>query len=574
MVHKAGGILLGHGPCPLEGCNSSDGCAVYSKEDEEENNYTDGYCFSCGRYVNRSYFTNTPAMQKKGDMVNDSIDNINSLPTRELTDRGLYLKTCEHFGVRVGLSLENGVDIIEHFYPKTQNGAVVGYKVRKVATKEFYSLGVSKELDLFGYQQAQASGGKTIFITEGECDAMAVYQALKEQAKGTKWENLEPAVVSVNNGASGAKRELVQNLPFLERFENIVLVFDSDEPGKKAAFDSASILPMNKVKVAALSGKDPNQMLQDGKGRELRDSVMFRAVSFRPDGMKTIADLKDAMMKKVEVGERWPWASVTKSTYGRRSGEVHIFGAGSGCGKTEAFKEMIHTDYELGNKVGIFFLEEAAGRTAKAIAGKMANRRFHIPDSGWDYSELEHWYNVLAQKNLLFIYDDNSAGPRSWDAIKSRIKYLVVAEGIKHIYLDHLTALTAVEPDERRALDKMLAEMAAMVEDLDFTLYAISHLTRPGQGRRSHEEGGRVRQADFRGSGSIQFWAHYMWAIERNTQADDPVERNKVMFRCLKDRLSGNATGQIVPMVFNPETGRLLEQHHEGIFLGEAGIEL
>lgn len=563
--------FLGHSPCAMPNCNSSDGMAVYRKVTPDGETFTDGYCFSCQSYVPPHLIDPNQKITRE---VHSPMVDIEQCTARDLPDRKLIASTLEYFGVKVGVSPQDGQTVVEHFYPRTQNGAVVGYKVRKVQDKAFFSTGVTKDVDLFGYKQAQETGGKTIFITEGECDAMAVYQALKSQAKGTKWEALNPAVVSINNGATGAAKELAKALPFLTRFDNIVLVFDQDSAGQAAVNEISSILPSEKIRVARLSEKDPNDMLIKGKEKELRDSVMFRALAYRPDGIKTISDLKEAMLQKVTYGENWPWPSVTKATYGRRPAELHIFGAGSGCGKTEVFKEMIQNDIELGNKCGIFFLEEAAGRTAKAIAGKMANKRFHIPDAGWDYTELEHWYGVLAEKNLLHIYDDNSAGPRSWESIKARIKYLVVVEGVKHIYLDHLTALTAIEADERRALDKMLAEMAAMAEDLSFSFNAISHLTRPGQGRKSHEEGGRVRQSDFRGSGSIQFWAHYMWGIERNTQAEDANARNQVVFRCLKDRLSGNATGQTFQLVYNPDTGRLLEGNHTQLFIGDEGIEL
>lgn len=65
--------------------------------------------------------------------------------------------------------------------------------------------------------------------------------------------------------------------------------------------------------------------------------------------------------------------------------------------------------------------------------------------------------------------------------------------------------------------------------------------------------------ADFRGSGAIGFWAHYMFGVERNTQAEDHDERNTVTLRCIKDRYTGNATGRTVQLFFNHSTGRLLE---------------
>lgn len=68
---------------------------------------------------------------------------------------------------------------------------------------------------------------KAIVITEGEFDAMAVYQ-----------ETGIPAV-SLPNGANHLP---LQFLPFFEKFERIYLWMDSDEVGRSAAEKFSSVL--------------------------------------------------------------------------------------------------------------------------------------------------------------------------------------------------------------------------------------------------------------------------------------------------------------------------------------------
>lgn len=539
-----------------EACGSSDGLAVYEKADGTIN----GYCWACNTYVDKPYedYEGGALPLKEHKPKRDWREEVEGLPVADLEERGIRNDTLKYFGVKVGRDEANGSDIAYHYYPISKGGVVSGYKKRRVKDKEFYSLGDCRgDTDLFGYAQARDAGGKKLFITEGELDAMALYQVLVDANRGTKWAHLKPSVVSITKGAAGAAKEIGRAEAFIRKFEEVVIVFDSDEPGRASAATIAALYP-DKVKIVTLSEKDACDMLKKGKEKALRDAVLFHGEIHKPDGLKTIFDLKDDMLRPVQWGFSWPWPQVTKATYGIRRGELYIFGAGSGCGKTESFKEVIqHVVHEHHNPVGLFFLEEPAARTAKAIAGKFANRRFHIPDAGWKQDELEAQYNIMAEENLIHIYD--SFGVKKWANIKEKIRYMVVVLGIKDIFLDHLTALTADEPDERRALDTMLAEMSSMAEELNFTFYVISHLTRPGAGRKSHEEGGRVRQADFRGSGSIAFWAHYMFALERNTQAEDFDERNRVVFRCLKDRMSGNATGTTVGMKYDHESGRLEE---------------
>ena len=47
-------------------------------------------------------------------------------------------------------------------------------------TAEIVESYYKKDVDLFGWDQAVAEGGRKLFITEGECDAAALYQVLKD----------------------------------------------------------------------------------------------------------------------------------------------------------------------------------------------------------------------------------------------------------------------------------------------------------------------------------------------------------------------------------------------------------
>ncbi len=127
--------------------------------------------------------------------------------------------------------------------------------------------------------------------------------------------------------------------------------------------------------------------------------------------------------------------------------------------------------------------------------------------------------------------------------------------GIRDIFLDHLTALVAQEPDEYKAMNRIMEELSSLSEELDCTIYFISHLRKSNSGR-THEEGARVTQDDFRGSAAIGFWSHYLFAYERDTQSEDPIERNTTIFRILKDRYTGLSTGTTFKLFYNHDTGR------------------
>ena len=62
----------------------------------------------------------------------------------------------------------------------------------------------------------------------------------------------------------------------------------------------------------------------------------------------------------------------------------------------------------------------------------------------------------------------------------------------------------------------------------------------------------------FKGSRAIGFWSHYMFGLERNQQPKDDDEKYTT-FRILKDRYTGDATGKVFHITYDPPTGMLRE---------------
>ena len=139
----------------------------------------------------------------------------------------------------------------------------------------------------------------------------------------------------------------------------------------------------------------------------------------------------------------------------------------------------------------------------------------------------------LAGKCLLV--DTVTLSGRPYESI---IRYWAGAEDCHHIVLDHLSAFSAQEQDDRKALDNVMAQIATTdSRSSSLQVFLITHLKKPfGQ---SHEEGGRVRLSQFRGSNAIAMWSHFCFGMERNQQAVDPEVQKESLIRCLKDRGHG-----------------------------------
>jgi twinkle protein len=361
-------------------------------------------------------------------------------------------------------------------------------------------------------------------------------------------------VVSLPNGAQSARKALASELEWLLGFEEVVLCFDQDDAGRRAVEDCARLFPPGKLRVVNLPLKDPSDMLQAGRTEELVQAL-WGAKAYRPDGIVTVSEIASAVLEPPIGGLAWCFPRLTEATYGRRYGECVALGAGTGVGKTTLLTQQIASDILDGHKVGVFAFEQSPAETVKRVAGQMVGRIFHVPGEGWTQEELESAVRRLADLDLLYLYDH--FGACEWEVVRERIRYLRHAHGVRIFYLDHLTALAAATDDERVALEKIMAEVGALVKELDCWLLFISHLATP-EGR-PHEEGGRVTIRHFKGSRSIGYWSHFMLALERDQQADTPEERKTTILRVLKDRFTGRATGLTIPLSYDFSTGLLRE---------------
>jgi twinkle protein len=514
-------------PCPA--CGSRDNLA----------RYTDGhgFCFGCDHYEPATDGSHQP--NRRRPTVAENFDPLMG-EVQGLRSRGISEETCRHFGYTVGI--RNGKKV--HIAPYYKGGELVAQHYRD-ADKNFAWAGDSKgmAMELFG-QHLWRDGGKKVVITEGEIDAMSV-----SQLQGNKW-----PVVSIPSGTSSAQKAIRANIEWLEKFDEVIIMFDMDEPGREAVAEVAPLFSPGKCKVASLPLKDANDMLKAGRGSEVIES-MWGAKPYRPDGIRSVDDIADEAEADPEMGLPWWLDVLTELTYGRREGECYAFGAGTGIGKTDWFTQSIAYDVlHLGLGVGVLYLEQPNVETLRRIAGKVDGKIMHVPGKA-TREERRAAIAKLKATGRLHFYD--SFGCTQWEVVKAKIRYMAVGLGCKSIYLDHLTALVAGEEDERKALDLIMAELAALALELKIMLHFISHLTRPKDGP-PHEEGGRVKQAQFRGSNAIGMWAHFMFGLERNTQGEEAADRITT-FRVLKDRNTGQATGKTILLDYDPETGLLFQ---------------
>jgi twinkle protein len=156
----------------------------------------------------------------------------------------------------------------------------------------------------------------------------------------------------------------------------------------------------------------------------------------------------------------------------------------------------------------------------------------------------------------LFLYD--SFGSVDPDNLIERLRYMATGLECDALFLDHISiAISGLEDiDERRALDVMMTKLRSLVEETGVAMFVVSHLKRPSQGDRGHEQGLQVSLSQLRGSHAIAQLSDMVIGLERNQQGENP---NETVVRVLKNRFSGE-TGVTGALTYSTETGRLTEQ--------------
>jgi twinkle protein len=519
-----------HEPCPS--CGSKNNLARYS----------DGHavCFTggCDHYERAT--GEVIESKPKANRTLEMTGVVASIPDRRISEA-----TCKKFGVTVEYDTEG--QISKHHYPyfDKDTGAQTGNKSRIVSNKAFYASGTFDNVGLFG-QQAFKGGGKYITIVEGEADALAV----SEMFDG-KW-----AVVSIRSGASGAVKDIKQNLEWLESFENVVICFDSDKAGQEASRAVLDLFTPNKAKNVQLSAKDAGDMLKE---RNVQGFIRewWNAKTYQPDGIIAGLDTWDSIVAQEDVKSiPYPWSCLNDMTYGFREKELVTITSGSGMGKSQIVRELEH--YLLGatdDNIGILALEEDIPKTALGIMSIEANQTLHLSRDFSREDKKVFWDKTLGTGR---IYMFDHWGSTNEDNLLSRIRYMAKGLDCKWIILDHLSIVVSDQEngDERKAIDSIMTKLRQLVQETGVGLFLVSHLRRPSG--KAHEDGGQISLAELRGSAAIAQLSDMVIGLERDQQNKDAQVRNTTTVRVLKNRYAG-LTGAACYLYYDKDTGRMIE---------------
>jgi twinkle protein len=493
-------IIQLHMPCPV--CPSSDAYSIY--EDGH------GHCFSCGYH----HVPNRPE-EVEGQYT------FEFLPLRGITKEIFRFYNVKSKVDRTGRPTAIG-------FPYSEDST----KVRLLDRKEFFWQG-SHANGLFGVSKFASGSHSYVVLTEGELDALSLYQVLRIP------------VVSVQS-ASSASRDCVANYEWLSGFDRIYLAFDNDAAGRQATREVSRLFDYNKVYVLRFTNrKDANDYLQVGEDDALRN-IFANARRYVPETIvSTLSEFKEILREVPSRGIEYPFRTLNSLTYGIRPGETVLLTAQEGVGKTEIMHAIEHKLLkETDDAIGSIYLEEPKQRHLQALAGLELRLPVHLPDCNCTQSEVIAALEGLVGKDeRLHVY--SHFGSDDPMVLLDTIRFLVSARKCRFILLDHITMAVSglAGEDERRSLDQLSTRLEMMVKELDYALIIVSHVNDLGQTR---------------GSRYISKIADIRIDATRDVTNPDGELRNTTFLTVSKNRFSGK-TGPAGRIIFDPTTFTMAE---------------
>ena len=536
LANKEKNDFIRHEPC--RNCGSRDNLARYS----------DGsaYCFGC-KYTERS--------QDMPSVVSISKPKQNPIFSegefKDLKKRRISAETCRKFNYSVGTRDNKNVQIANYY---NKNLELEAQHIR-YPNKDFKWVGKIQNVLLYG-QHLWRDGGKMLVITEGEVDCLSVSQYV--------FQNRFP-VVSIPSGVQSAPKYVAANIEWIELFDHVIFCFDNDSQGKEAAIKCAALLSPAKAKIATLLLKDASDMIQNGKAKDLVDCI-YGAKIYRPDGIINGSETWELIIAKdTDSTCDYPYQGLNTKLRGLRKGEIITLTAGSGIGKSQVCREIAHHLIRRNQMVGYIALEESVQRSMRGLLSVSLNKPIHLQEVRDEIpeEEIKEAYDSL-RKNVFF-YDH--WGSSESENLMSKIRYLVTSCKCDWIILDHISIIVSgLDGDERRMLDSTMTKLRSLVEELKFGILLVSHLKRPINSNRGHEEGLTTSMSQLRGTAGIGQISDIVIGCERNQQSDD--HPNLMTIRILKNRFTGD-TGIATYLNYNSTTCRLIEEGYD--FTNTAG---
>lgn len=451
--------------------------------------------------------------------------------------------------------LDDKGKVLARFYPETSmKSKIAGYKCRnhpKDFTRGLRGSTGSKN-QLSGQIKFQ-SGGKYLLIVGGEEDKVAAYEMLAESRKDKDYDPV--AVVSPTAGENSCANQVAANYEFCDGFEFIYIGMDNDDAGRKAAEAIAKVLPKEKVRIVKWSGKDPNQMLIDGRGKQFaRDFYAGKPLvaSAIQNSSELMGQVRDELLRpRIKLPFHLKPLEIAMKGGIQQGRMVNIIGDTS-VGKTTHVNDLVY--YWLFNapeKVGVVSLEATAGQYTIDLLS------IHLEKNLLWLGEGQEILDYLDRPDVAALYDnlltkDNGESrfailderDGSIKALEAQCERLINEHGCRILVIDVLTDILRGSNADAQE-DHMMWQKRILKTGV--TIINVLHTRKPPQNADGSWR--KATEYDAFGSSSFVQSAAINIVVSRDKMNPDPILANVTHLDMPKCR--GGITGEIQKLFFD-----------------------
>ena len=375
-------------------------------------------------------------------------------------------------------------------------GELVMVKLRSLAEKKVRLSESNLKPCLFGWQAVQEAA-RSVIICEGEFDAMA-------------WSEFGFAALSGPfGGGNGAKQDWIEHeLDNLDRFDDILLSMDMDDPGKKAVSEIVDRLGRHRCRVIHLPHKDINDCLLHSVSIAEIIGIVAKA---RTIELKNAGDyLEDVLAvfnpSEDDIGFATPWDKCKSLRF--RRGEVTVIAGVNGHGKSEAAGHFTVDAISQGEKACVASMEFKphkwiARLVRQACAVSQPTNSFIETAMTW-------------LSGGLWVFD--VATTAKTELLLEVFAYARKRYGITLFVIDNMSKLN-IDLDDYNRQREFIDELTDFAKQHDVHVFLVAHMKK---GEDDNRPGGKF---DVKGSGAITDLADNVLVWWRNRVKEDKVRK-------------------------------------------------
>lgn len=383
--------------------------------------------------------------------------------------RGFEEATIRHW--KLGLMDQGGTQYLS--VPYFCDGKLMLIKGRSIppAEKTFWrTQGCASPL----FNQDAIRQSKEIIITEGELDAISVWQA--------GFQN----VISVPNGCNSFTPEFYE---MLKDMEKIYLWYDSDDKGEPAALALAKRFGLEKCYRIRTSEKDANAFFASGGELSLSQAYRYNvdSVSLLLDSAWELLRQEKMGIEKAEV--ETPWYSVNKLMGGCSKGDLIVVSATPKTGKTSWCLNIASHIAKQGHPVLFYCLEMRPERLAK----KIMQAEMMLREEQINYNTVKQHIDRISGLPLYFAYNFKDV---KIETVSELIRESVKRYGLKAVFFDNLHILGRSIDHSAQEIGLISRTFKLLAEELEIPIFLIAQ-------PRKVKDGDMMSMSDLKDSSSI-----------------------------------------------------------------------